>query len=456
MTRNNKKRGFTIVELVIVIAVIAILAAVLIPTYANLVKKANEAKAQAEAKNLITEMLADILLGKEGDADLLVFSEKGSDVYAYGYSRAEGRIIAYKNNPTAKADTFENTVQSILTAMVNDNTIKDCNVAEDDWRNPEKIKTVVNELHTKGTMIVYANYEIITGMFADVPAMTVNGVAYDDLKTAIKNAPAGSTITLNRSDNLKFATEEATTLKDITFKAAKGVEINGLKLVGGKGKLLELSNITFENITFTDQVVLGQDNSSSGLSRCKNISFKNCHFDLKNSEAEYKDAIYRGAVSAPETDAYLYGLNIENCTFENCRYAVKLGSARNVKIENCEFNNCTTATLMFMNIAGDLMIVDNNATNTKGMLQINTVGNNYTTSDITTNIIIKNNTATKMTCPNGEVFATAYDNGRKAGKTTYTIEGNSCTYDKAYDEPLNGFSIQRNYGPSVKEFIPNK
>ena len=83
MTKKNKRRGFTIVELVIVIAVIAILAAVLIPTYANLVKKANEAKAQAEAKNLITEMLADILLGKEGDADLLVFSEKGSDVYAY-------------------------------------------------------------------------------------------------------------------------------------------------------------------------------------------------------------------------------------------------------------------------------------------------------------------------------------------------------------------------------------
>ena len=38
--RSNKK-GFTIVELVIVIAVIAILAAVLIPTIAGLVKKAN-------------------------------------------------------------------------------------------------------------------------------------------------------------------------------------------------------------------------------------------------------------------------------------------------------------------------------------------------------------------------------------------------------------------------------
>ena len=164
MTKKNKRRGFTIVELVIVIAVIAILAAVLIPTYANLVKKANEAKAQAEAKNLITEMLADILLGKEGDADLLVFSEKGSDVYAYAYSRTEGKIIAYKNNPTAKTGSFENTVQSILTAM--GDAITDCNVAEDDWRHPNKIKAVVNELNTKGTMIVYANYTINVDKFA--------------------------------------------------------------------------------------------------------------------------------------------------------------------------------------------------------------------------------------------------------------------------------------------------
>ena len=164
MTKKNKRRGFTIVELVIVIAVIAILAAVLIPTYANLVKKANEAKAQAEAKNLITEMLADILLGKEGDADLLVFSEKGSDVYAYAYSRTEGKIIAYKYNPTAKTGSFENTVQSILTAM--GDAITDRNVAEDDWRHPDKIKAVVNELNTKGTMIVYANYTINADKFA--------------------------------------------------------------------------------------------------------------------------------------------------------------------------------------------------------------------------------------------------------------------------------------------------
>ena len=50
MNRTNKK-GFTIVELVIVIAVIAILAAVLIPNLSRLVDKANESKALQEAES---------------------------------------------------------------------------------------------------------------------------------------------------------------------------------------------------------------------------------------------------------------------------------------------------------------------------------------------------------------------------------------------------------------------
>ncbi len=51
MNRNSKK-GFTIVELIIVIAVIAVLAAVLIPTFSNLIQKANEAKDTALVSNL--------------------------------------------------------------------------------------------------------------------------------------------------------------------------------------------------------------------------------------------------------------------------------------------------------------------------------------------------------------------------------------------------------------------
>ena len=42
MNKKNNRKGFTTVELVIVIAVIAILATVLIPTFSNLITDAKE------------------------------------------------------------------------------------------------------------------------------------------------------------------------------------------------------------------------------------------------------------------------------------------------------------------------------------------------------------------------------------------------------------------------------
>ena len=58
MKRNNKK-GFTIVELVIVIAVIAILSAVLIPTFGGVIENAQNSARDQEAKNALTSYLAD-------------------------------------------------------------------------------------------------------------------------------------------------------------------------------------------------------------------------------------------------------------------------------------------------------------------------------------------------------------------------------------------------------------
>ena len=57
--KNTKKRGFTIVELVIVIAVIAILAAVLIPTFSNVITASKKSAAMQQARNAWTAYCAD-------------------------------------------------------------------------------------------------------------------------------------------------------------------------------------------------------------------------------------------------------------------------------------------------------------------------------------------------------------------------------------------------------------
>ena len=59
MIKKMNKKGFTIVELVIVIAVIAILAGVMIPVFGSVIEDANESKAVMEAKNAYTILYAE-------------------------------------------------------------------------------------------------------------------------------------------------------------------------------------------------------------------------------------------------------------------------------------------------------------------------------------------------------------------------------------------------------------
>ena len=59
MKKRNNKKGFTIVELVIVIAVIAILAAVLIPTFTGVTERAKENAAMQNARNAWTEYMTE-------------------------------------------------------------------------------------------------------------------------------------------------------------------------------------------------------------------------------------------------------------------------------------------------------------------------------------------------------------------------------------------------------------
>ena len=85
--RKNNKKGFTIVELVIVIAVIAILAGVLIPTFASIISKANASKALQEAQNAIKVVAADY--AENGEA------MPNATVYYFENDAANGGKLAY-------------------------------------------------------------------------------------------------------------------------------------------------------------------------------------------------------------------------------------------------------------------------------------------------------------------------------------------------------------------------
>lgn len=95
--KNTKKKGFTIVELVIVIAVIAILAAVLIPTFTNVVAKAKESVALQEAKNAYTAIVADDIA--DGVQDAKINAATAVTLTGYNgtvtYTCENGKCIAF-------------------------------------------------------------------------------------------------------------------------------------------------------------------------------------------------------------------------------------------------------------------------------------------------------------------------------------------------------------------------
>ena len=98
MTKKN--RAFTIIELVIVIAVVAILAAVLIPTFADVIDNAKRTAAMSNARNAYTEYyIENVMIGSpaeycvyEEDEGYVVGLHNGNPIGVY--SDIAGALVA--------------------------------------------------------------------------------------------------------------------------------------------------------------------------------------------------------------------------------------------------------------------------------------------------------------------------------------------------------------------------
>lgn len=75
--KKNTKKGFTLVELVIVIAVIAILSAILIPTFGDIISNANETAYQKAADSGFTEALDKYATKVSFDYAIVVYYDGG-------------------------------------------------------------------------------------------------------------------------------------------------------------------------------------------------------------------------------------------------------------------------------------------------------------------------------------------------------------------------------------------
>lgn len=86
---KNTKKGFTLVELLVVIAILAILASVAVVGYTSFIKKAEQSNAETEAHQIKTFIQAELMAGdycQLGDALFIV--EKGGKLIVAGNKEA--------------------------------------------------------------------------------------------------------------------------------------------------------------------------------------------------------------------------------------------------------------------------------------------------------------------------------------------------------------------------------
>ena len=236
--KNTNKKGFTIVELVIVIAVIAILAAVLIPTFVGLVNKANMA-ADQQAVNQMNKALAmtgETIDGLEAAIDAL-------DAQGYNSKKAlvpvsKGHIF-YWDNVNKKVILVKGEGEEAVTVFPEDITYVagNCESLESGYKYVDIDATDVKTLEAA---LVDGNEKIT--LSANVELKNQVTIPEGAKVTLDLNGKTLTTVQVTgRSKYLDVAGE--LTIVNGTIEA-RGVEV----LAGGKLVIAENSNVTVSNV----------------------------------------------------------------------------------------------------------------------------------------------------------------------------------------------------------------
>ena len=335
MKRTNKK-GFTIVELVIVIAVIAILAAVLIPTFVSLTQKANRS-ADQQAVVQMNKLLTAEAAGGEGP-------QKIQDVKAIlaenGYN--------HKLDPLFKGYYFAWIAEKNVIVLVEDEKVvypkkyADYDMFERFYRADESRSQKGGfdaVLMTQGMDSVKANIDVTSGTTLTLTNVTIDATDGADNRSAIK--PSAGSVYI--SD---------TTIKGNAYAFAQNLNhadnpvciVENSTMDGYCALYIGCGNWTFENCTFIGTVTIAGGN----------VTFKNCTFTAKTEDtgiAYDSESFYNTGTSGPAWSqnaiVIIEGRNAEDyesgkVTFTGC--TVTNAEGANVSTEGgANYRFCTIA-----------------------------------------------------------------------------------------------------------------
>ena len=128
---KKNKKGFTLVELVIVIAVIAILAAVLLPTFATVIENAKVSSATQKAQNALKDFFTRVATISTTDQvdvigdlkDYILVVENGEGAVDYGFIVNSDGSISYYGKGSHTANPSTKTGEYALTNIAESGTL---------------------------------------------------------------------------------------------------------------------------------------------------------------------------------------------------------------------------------------------------------------------------------------------------------------------------------------------
>ena len=311
--KHTNKKGFTIVELVIVIAVIAILAAVLIPTFTNLIKKANESSDMQAVRQMNTILSAEGAVEKNNIFDVFtVLHEAGLDAKNYKplvngtyffwddkadrviYTDGEFNVIYpkdYDMNNKGNWFSLTQTIEAVKPADTNyDDGISVATGAE--------LLYVIDQIEAgeikNATVLVPADGIDMMGAVFGINSLNDN--------LTIKSE-TGAPVVISNAISI-----DTTYFGDGVTEGNKGQYSAGLFGSVAKGKTLKIENVTFKNVhvkntnTTNIAVLVG---TLSGTLELNNVTIEDCSvIGNKNVGAVVGslNGVVKGSVSLKNVD----------------------------------------------------------------------------------------------------------------------------------------------------------
>ena len=362
--KNSNKKGFTIVELVIVIAVIAILAAVLIPTISSLIKKANLSNDQSMIRNMNTTLAMEVVPNSK-------FDYAGDAIAALNANGFTGKYTPYSSGFDYAYHLESNTMY-----LVDDNN----NVIYPD-----------NKVSVSDLWFLWSNNAVdkVEGATKYVALVSIEGESYYD-----EHFAGDTEYTIDLADHYinTAKLDNVTVINGVLISGANGSNADGVT------EMVQGDKSTITGATATDGVKVIKNtvfNEPNILAGTANTTFENCYFYGTNTSGmtinniTFEGCTFVDATSyifnvqgspAENSPSYKGTLTVNDCTFINCArifnlplYVLGESTPGSVVITNNTFYGVTGENRSVIQLSSQTIY--NTTSTEKGYINI-TVSNN--------------------------------------------------------------------------------